>query len=150
MMRNSLLVYQPSGCDAGVNSRRGDDLRAPPSTVRVAVTGRNEQGRLCTVVVERVGSSAGLLRYDGGESAVAELTPEVIERLFVALSARGRTAIPARCPGGGACTLLTIGQRDGTRVYFHAATAFGAVLGHDAVDRLRAGVERLREGAGQR
>jgi hypothetical protein len=100
--------------------------------------------------VERVGATFGLLRYDGSESAVAELTPEVIERLFVALSVRGRTAIPARCPGGGPCTLLTIGHRGGTRLYFHAATAFGAVLDRDAVDRLRAGVERLREAPGQR
>lgn len=133
--------------NVGVNSRRGDDLRTPPST-RVAVVGRNEQGGFCTLAVERVGSNFGLLRYDGSGSAVAELTSEVIERLFVALSVRGRTAIPARCPGGGACTLLIIGQRGGTRVYLHAAIAFGAVLDRDTVDQLRAGLEQLRGGPG--
>ncbi|MQA13791.1 MAG: hypothetical protein GEV09_06330 [Pseudonocardiaceae bacterium] len=126
-----------------VSSGWGEDLQTPPGTNRVAVTVHNDQGRLCTVAVERVASGTDRLRYDGTESAVAELTPDVIERLFVALSVSGRTAIPTRCSGGGACTLLIIGQRDGTRVYFHAATAFGAVLDRDAVDDLRTAVERL-------
>lgn len=65
-----------------------------------------------------------LLRYEGSEIAIAELTPEVTELLAVALSVHGRSAIPARSPQGGACTLLVIGNQDGrTCVCFHACTA---------------------------
>jgi hypothetical protein len=83
-------------------------------------------------------------RGEGSETTAAELTPEVIELLTVALSVRGRSAIPARCRLGGACTLLVIGHQDGrTRLYFHASTATSAVLNTAARDKLRAALESL-------
>ncbi|MQA15199.1 MAG: hypothetical protein GEV09_13825 [Pseudonocardiaceae bacterium] len=84
-----------------------------------------------------------MLRYDGSESVVARLSPEVVELLPIALSVTGRTVVSARCPRGGACTLLLIGQPDRIRLYFHAASMFCAVLDRAAVDRLRAAVESL-------
>lgn len=61
-------------------------VRLPTRTDRTAVAAKTESGRLCTVTVQRDPLGQHLLRYEGGESAVAELTPEVIELLTVALS----------------------------------------------------------------
>ncbi len=86
-------------------------MGSPTRTERTAVAARTESGRLCTVTVQRDPLGRHLLRYDGSETAVAELTPEVVELLTVALSLHGRSAVPARCPAGGACTLLVIGHQ---------------------------------------
>lgn len=119
-------------------------MQPTSNTERVAVASRTEQGRLCTVGVEPDPLGVHLLRYDGRESAVAVLGAEVIEGLVIALSVTGRTVVPARCPAGGACTLLAIGQRDRVRLYFHAAAAFCAVLDRAAAERLRTSLEQLR------
>lgn len=120
-------------------------MRADVSSERVAVAARSEQGQLCMVTVVRDPLGAHLLQYDGSESAVAILSPEVIEGLRVALSTTGRTVVPARRPGGGACTLLALGQRDRVRLYFHAASAFCAVLGRADADRLCVAVEEVAD-----
>lgn len=119
-------------------------MRLPTGTDRMAVAAKTESGRLCTVTVQRDPLGEHLLRYEGGETAVAELSPEVIELLVVALSLRGRSAIAARSPHGGACTLVVIGHQDGrTSLYFHACTATGAVLETTATGKLRAALESL-------
>lgn len=119
-------------------------MRQPIGTDRTAVAAKTESGGLCTVSVQRDPLGEHLLRYEGGETAVAELTPEVVELLVVALSPRGRSAIPARRPHGGACTLVVIGHQDGrTSLYFHACTATGAVLDSTGTAKLRAAVESL-------
>ncbi len=119
-------------------------MGSPTRTGRTAVAARTESGRLCTVTVERDPLGTHLLRYDGSETVVAVLTPEVVELLTVALSLRGRSPVQARCPAGGACTLLVIAQRHGrTSLYFHAATATGAVLDTEATKKLRAALESL-------
>ncbi len=120
-------------------------MQPSSSTDWVAVAARTEQGRLCTITVEPDPLGAHLLRYDGNESVVAVLGAEVIEGLVIALSVTGRTVMPARCPAGGACTLLAIGQRDRVRLYFHAAAGFCAVLDRAAADRLRTTLEQLRD-----
>lgn len=85
-----------------------------------------------------------LLRYEGSETTAGELTPEVIELLIVALSVRGRSAIPARSPHGGACTLVVIGHQDGRgSLYFHGCTATSAVLDPPARDKLLVALEAL-------
>ncbi|MGH3903770.1 MAG: hypothetical protein ACRDTE_06220 [Pseudonocardiaceae bacterium] len=95
-----------------------------------------------TVQPDPLGSH--VLRYEGSESSAALLTPEVVELLVVALSVRGRSAIRARCPGGGACTLLVIGHENGrSSVYFHASTATSAVLDAKDVEKLRAALASL-------
>lgn len=114
-------------------------------TDRVAVAAKTESGRLCTVTVQRDPLGKHLLHYDGSETATVELTPEIVELLTVALSLRGRSAIPARCPVGGACTLVVIGyEQGGTRLYFHACTATGAVLQPADAEKLREALELLR------
>ena len=119
-------------------------MRLPTGTDRTAVAAKTESGRLCTVTVQRDPLGEHLLRYEGGETAVAELTPEVVELLVVALSLRGRSAIPARSPHGGACAMVVIGHQDGrTSLYFHACTATGAVLDSSGKDKLRAALEAL-------
>lgn len=119
-------------------------MRLPTGTDRTAVAAKTESGRLCTVTVQRDPLGQHLLRYEGGENAVAELTPEVIALLAVALSRRGRSAIPARTPSGGACNLVVIGHQDGrTSVYFHACIATGAVLDPAGADKLRTAVGSL-------
>ncbi|HEY3894073.1 MAG TPA: hypothetical protein VGL88_01760 [Pseudonocardiaceae bacterium] len=119
-------------------------MRLPAGTDRTAVAAKTESGRLCTVTVQRDPLGEHLLRYEGGETAVAELTPEVVELLVVALSLRGRSAIPARSPRGGACTLLVIGHADSrTSLYFHACTETGAQLDSSGKAALRAALEAL-------
>ncbi|HEY6424070.1 MAG TPA: hypothetical protein VIY28_12650 [Pseudonocardiaceae bacterium] len=116
----------------------------PMRADRTAVAARTELGQLCTVTVQRDPLGDHLLRYEGSESAAAELTPEVIELLTVALSVRGRSPIPARSPHGGACTLLVIGHQDGrASLYFHACTATSAALDTAARDKLRAALELM-------
>lgn len=117
----------------------------PTRTDRVAVAAKTESGQLCTVTVQRDPLDKHLLRYEGGQTAIAELTPEVVELLTVALSLRGRSAIPARSPVGGACTLLVIGhEQRGTSLYFHASTATCAVLEPAGAKKLREALESLR------
>lgn len=119
-------------------------MAVPTRIDRTAVAARTESGQLCTVTVQRDPLGLDLLRYEGSETTAAELTPEVVELLTVALSVRGRSAISAQSPQGGACTLLVIGHQDGrTRLYFHACTATSAVLDTTARDRLRAALESL-------
>lgn len=119
-------------------------MRLPTGTDRTAVAAKTESGRLCTVTVQRDPLGQHLLRYEGGENAVAELTPEVIELLTIALSRRGRSAIPARTPNAGACNLVVIGHDDGrTNLYFHACTATGAVLDAAGTDKLRTAIDSL-------
>ncbi|MGH3985153.1 MAG: hypothetical protein ACRDST_21300 [Pseudonocardiaceae bacterium] len=102
----------------------------------MAVAARTEAGQLCTVTVQRDPFGQDLLRYEGSETTVTELTPEVIELLGIALSVRGRSAIPARTPHGGACNLVVIGQQDGRiRLYFHACTATSAATTAQARSR---------------
>ncbi|MGH3903493.1 MAG: hypothetical protein ACRDTE_04790 [Pseudonocardiaceae bacterium] len=123
-------------------------MESPASADRMAVAGKNDSGRLCTVTVQRDPLGKHVLRYEGGETVVAALTPEVVELLAVALSLRGRSAVPARCAVGGACTLLVIGHRDGrTTLYFHAAPATSVVLDAAAAKKLRAALESLNSGA---
>lgn len=112
-------------------------------TGRTAVAARTESGRLCTVTVERDPLGTHLLRYDGSETVVSVLTPEVVELLTIALSLRGRSPVPARCPAGGACTLLVIARHGRTRLYFHAATATGAVLDAAGTEKLQAALKPL-------
>lgn len=112
----------------------------------VVIAARTERGRLCSVVVERGGLGGHVLRYGGSESAVATLSPDVVELLPIALSITGRTVVSARCPGGGACTLLVIAERNCARLYFHAAAMFCAVLDRAAADRLRAALDALTAG----
>ncbi len=121
-------------------------MHASSAIDRVAVAARTGQGRLCTVTVERGRLGGHVLRYDGSEDVVAELSPEVIELLPIALSVVGRTTIWARLPGGDACTLLVVGQLDGARLYFHAAAGLCAVFDRAGADRLRGAVEQLRSG----
>jgi hypothetical protein len=78
-------------------------MRLPTGTDHTAVAAKTESGRLCTVV-QRDPLGQHLLRYEAGENAVAELTPEVVELLTVALSRRGRSAIAARTPSGAPAT----------------------------------------------
>ncbi len=127
-------------------------MEPPTATDRTAVAARTDSGRLCTVTVQRDPLGKHLLRYDGSETAVAELTPEVVELLTVALSLYGRSAVPARCPAGGACTLLVIGRQHGrTSLHFHAATATSAELDAEGTQKLRAALESLTgEGPGRR
>lgn len=117
----------------------------PTRTDRVVVVAATtESGRLCTVTVQRDPLDKHLLRYEGSETAIAELTPEVVGLLTVALSLRGRSAIPARSPVGGACTLLVIGhEQGGTSLYFHACTTTGAVLDTTARDKLLVALDSL-------
>lgn len=85
-----------------------------------------------------------VLRYEGAENSAALLTPEAAELLRVALSVRGRSAIPARCPGGGACTLLVFGHDNGRNsLYFHASTATSALLEVKDTERLRDALDSL-------
>lgn len=122
-------------------------MESPASADRVAVVAKTDSGRLCTVTVQRHPLGKHLLRYEGGEVIVAALTPEVVELLTVALSLRGRTAVPASCSVGGACTLLVMGHRDGrTSLYFHASPATSAVLDATGVKKLRAALESLGSG----
>lgn len=114
-----------------------------PGDPEVVVAGRTEPGHLCTVSVERGRLGDHLLRYNGSESVVAALRPDVVELLLVAFSVTGRTAVHARCPGGGACTLLLIAQPDRIRLYFHAAVSFGVVLDRGAADRLYVALDGL-------
>lgn len=88
-------------------------MAVPTRIDRTAVAARTESGQLCTVTVQRDPLGLDLLRYEGSETTAAELTPEVVELLTVALSVRGRSAISAQSPQGGACTLLVIGHQDG-------------------------------------
>lgn len=119
-------------------------MGSPTRTDRTAVAAKTESGRLCTVTVQWDPVSRHLLRYEGTETAVAELTPEVIELLMVALSVHGRSVVMARCPGGGACTLLVIGHQDGrSTLYFHASNATAAVLDAAGKEKLRAALESL-------
>ncbi len=119
-------------------------MAAPTRIDRTAVAARTESGQLCTVTVQRDPLGQHLLRYEGSETTTAELTPEVIELLIVALSVRGRSAIPARSPHGGACTLVVIGHQDGrARLYFHGCTATSAVLDPTAREKLLVAVESL-------
>lgn len=74
-------------------------MGAPTRTDRSAVAARTETGRLCTVTVQPDPLGRHELHYEGSESTAALLTPEVVELLTVALSVRGRSAIPARCAG---------------------------------------------------
>lgn len=123
-------------------------MESPASADRMAVAAKTDSGRLCTVTVQRDPLGKHVLRYEGGETVVAALTPEVVELLAVALSLRGRSAVPARCVVGGACTLLVIGHRDGrTSLYFHAAPATSAVLDATGAKKLRAALESLHSGA---
>jgi len=85
----------------------------PTRIDRTAVAARTESGQLCTVTVQRDPLGLNLLRYEGSETTAAELTPEVIELLTVALSVSGRSAIPAQTPHGSACTMVVIGHLDG-------------------------------------
>jgi hypothetical protein len=110
----------------------------------VVVAALSEHGRLCAVAVERGQLGGHVLRYDGSESAVAALSPDVVELLPIALSVTGRTAVSARCPSGGACTLLVITEQNRARLYFHAAATFCAVLDRGAADRLRAALDALK------
>lgn len=112
----------------------------------VVVAARTERGRLCSVAVERGGLGGHVLRYDGSERAAAALSPDVVTLLPIALSLTGRTAVSARCPSGGACTLLVIGEAGRARLYFHAAPMFCAVLDRAAVDRLCAALDALADG----
>lgn len=119
-------------------------MGSPASAGSTAVAVRTESGRLCTVTVQPDPLGNHVLRYAGSESSTALLTPDVVELLVVALSVRGRSAIRARCPGEGACTLLVIGQENGqTRLYFHASTATSAVLEPRDTEKLRAALESL-------
>ena len=119
-------------------------MDSPAKANRTAVAARAESGRLCTVTVQRDPLGKHTLRYEGGETVVAALTPEVVELLTVALSLRGRSTVPARCAVGGACTLLLMGHRDGrTTLYFHAAPATSAVLDAASTKKLRAALEAL-------
>lgn len=118
----------------------------PTGTERTAVAAQTESGRLCTVTVQPDPLGKHVLRYEGSESAAALLTPEVVERLTVALSVRGRSAIPARCPSGGACTLVVIGHaNDRASLYFHASIATSAVLDAKGTEKLRAALESLSD-----
>lgn len=126
-------------------------MGSPTRTDRTAVAGRTESGTLCTVTVQPDPLGKPVLRYEGSESTAALLTPEVIELLMVALSVRGRSAIPARCPGGGACTLVVIGHHDGrASVYFHASTRTSAILDAKGTEKLRAALEALDSPGDQR
>lgn len=119
-------------------------MESPARADCTAVAAKTDAGRLCTVTVQRDPRGKHVLRYEGGETVVAALTPEVIEMLTVALSLRGRTAVPARCSVGGACTLLVMGHRDGrSSLYFHAAPATSAVLDATGAERLRTALESL-------
>ena len=121
-------------------------MGSPAMTDRTVVAVRNESGRLCTVTVQPDPLGQHVLRYEGNDSSAALLTPEVVELLTVALSVRGRSAIPARCPGGGACTLLVIGHENRrTSLYFHASTATSAVLDVADTEKLRTALESLRD-----
>ena len=123
-------------------------MDSPASAGRMAVAGRTDSGRLCTVTVQRDPVGKHLLRYEGAETVVAILTPEVIELLTVGLSLRGRSTIPARSAAGGACTLLVMGHRDGrTTLYFHAAPATSVVLEATGAKKLRTALESLNSGA---
>lgn len=111
-------------------------------TGHTAVAGRTHSGKLCTVTVQVHPLGKHVLRYEGGEDTAALLTPEVVALLMVALSVHGRSAIPAQCTAGGACTLLVIGHEDGrTSLYFHASTATSAVLDAKGTEKLRAALE---------
>lgn len=113
-------------------------------TDRISVAAQTESGRLCTVTVQPDLLGKNVLRYEGSENTAAMLTPEVIELLTVALSVRGRSAIPARCPSAGACTLLVFGYENGrTSLYFHASTATSAVFDAKGTQKLRAALESL-------
>jgi len=119
-------------------------MGSPAGTDRKAVAARTEAGRLCTVTVQPDPLGNHVLRYEGSESTAASLTPEVIELLTVALSVRGRSAIRAQCPGGGACTLLVIGHKNSqASLYFHASTATSAVLDAKGTEKLRTALESL-------
>ena len=119
-------------------------MDSPTSTEGKAVAARTESGRLCTVTVQPHPLGKHVLRYQGSESTAAALTPEVVELLTVALSVRGRSAIPAQCPSGGACTLVVIGHENGrTSLYFHASTATSAVLDTKGTEKLRTALDSL-------
>lgn len=119
-------------------------MGSSPGTGSRAVAARTESGRLCTVTVQPHPLGKHVLRYEGSESAAAALTPEVVELLTVALSVRGRSAIPAQCPAGGACTLVVIGHENGrTSLYFHASTATSAVLDAKGTEKLRSALDSL-------
>ncbi|MGH3795302.1 MAG: hypothetical protein ACRDSP_10465 [Pseudonocardiaceae bacterium] len=119
-------------------------MESPARADCTAVAAKTDSGQLCTVTVQRDPLGKHLLRYEGSETVVAALTPEVIELLTVALSLRGRSAVPARCSVGGACTLLVMGHRDGrSSLYFHAAPATCAVLDAAGATKLRAALESL-------
>lgn len=119
------------------------------TTDHTSLAARTEAGGSCTVTVQREPLGRHLLRYEGTESVVAVLTPEVIEPLTAALSLRARSAVTSRCLTGGACTLLVMGRRDGGAiVYFHAVPATSAVLDAAAVRTLRAALESLTHDPG--
>lgn len=119
-------------------------MASAAKTDHTAVVATAESGASCTVTVQREPLGTHLLRYEGTESVVAVLTPEVIESLSVALSLRARSAVTTRCAVGGACTLLVMGRRDGgSTLYFHAVPATSAVLDAAAVTTLRAALESL-------
>ncbi|HEU0087416.1 MAG TPA: hypothetical protein VFQ77_07175 [Pseudonocardiaceae bacterium] len=119
-------------------------MGSPTRTSRTAVAARTESDRLCTVTVAPDPLGKHALRYEGSENTAALLTPEVVELLVVALSVRGRSTIPARCPSGGACTLVVIGHENGrTSLYFHGSTATSAVLDAKGTAKLRTALESL-------
>lgn len=118
-------------------------MGSPSKTDHMAVTAKAESGQSCTVTVQWDPLGRHLLHYKGSETVVAELTPEVIEPLTSALSRRGRSVVVARSPGGGACTLLVIGQQGRTTLYFHASTATSAVLDAKGTEKLRAALASL-------
>lgn len=119
-------------------------MGSPSRTDQMAVTAKAESGQWCTVTVQWDPLGEHLLHYEGSETAVAELTPEVIEPLTSALSRRGRSVVMARSPGGGACTLLVIGHQQGrATLYFHACTATSAVLDAKGTEKLRAALASL-------
>ena len=122
-------------------------MDSPASAGDMAVAGKTDSGRLCTVTVQRHPLGKHLLRYQGAETVAAILTPEVIELLTVALSVRGRSTVPARSAAGGACTLLVMGHRDGrTTLYFHAAPATSVLLDATGAKKLRTALESLNPG----
>lgn len=119
-------------------------MAIPTRIERTAVAARTESGQLCTVTVQRDPLGLDLLRYAGSETTAAELTPEVVELLIIALSVRGRAAIPAQTPQGNACTLVVIGHQDSrARLYFHGCTATSAVLDTTARDKLLTALESM-------
>jgi hypothetical protein len=116
----------------------------PAKTGGTVVAARAESGGLCTVTVQRDPRGRHLLRYEGSETVVAALTPEVVELLAVALSLRGRSPVQARSMAGGACTVLVVGHRDGrSSLYFHATTATSALLDTAGTKKLQAALEAL-------